>query len=89
MTEQDFERIVITLTADEQAGLERLSEQDTDDDVAVRAEIIQWYAMGQSTEQIVRASGVEPEMAVFWKAKFLEYGIDGIVRGPLTRSGAA
>lgn len=80
MTNPDFEQVPVTLTADEEAALERLSEEDVDDDVALRAEIIQWYAMGQSTEQIVRASGLDSDTILFWKARFLEYRVEGLFR---------
>ncbi|MEP6864170.1 MAG: helix-turn-helix domain-containing protein [Deltaproteobacteria bacterium] len=69
--------MIIDLSADEEAALERLSEL-FEDDIAMRAEVIQWYAMGKSTDQIVRASGIEPDLALFWKAKFLEYGVEAL-----------
>ena len=80
MNNQDLEQVVITLTPDEEAALDRLSEEDTDDDVALRAEVIQWYAMGQSTEQIVRASGLDSDTVLFWKARFLEFGVEALFR---------
>ena len=80
MPNQDFEQAVVTLTPDEEAALDRLSDDDTDDDVALRAEVIQWYAMGKSTEQIVRASGLESDTVLFWKARFLEFGVQALLR---------
>ena len=64
----------------EVAALDRLSEDGTDDVVALHAEVIQWYAMGKSTEQIVRASGLDADTVVFWKARFLEFGVRALFR---------
>jgi len=80
MTDQDFERVVVALTADEEAALDRLCEEDIEDDIALRAEVIQWYAMGQSTEQIVRASGLDSDTVHFLKARFLEFGVEALLR---------
>ena len=79
MTDSNLEDARIELTADEKAALERLSD-DEDDDVAIRADVIQALAMGRSTDQVVWEIGMDVEMVLFWKARFLEWGVEALFR---------